>query len=80
MSTRPATRTPLPDRPLAEAMMRGMAGHCPNCGQGPLFEGFLKVRDTCPVCGEALYHHRADDAPPGADGLFGRCKRAPHDD
>lgn len=23
---------------------------CPNCGKGPLFEGFLTVRTTCPVC------------------------------
>lgn len=25
--------------------------------------GYLKVRDNCPVCGEALHHHRADDGP-----------------
>ena len=24
---------------------------------------YLKVRDNCPVCGEALYHQRADDGP-----------------
>lgn len=29
-----------------------------------MFEGLLKVRDHCPACGEALHHHRADDAPP----------------
>ena len=36
---------------------------CPRCGQGQLFRAYLKVADHCPVCGEALYHHRADDAP-----------------
>ncbi|WP_245410452.1 DUF983 domain-containing protein [Dichotomicrobium thermohalophilum] len=29
-----------------------------------MFSRFLKVRDACASCGEALYHHRADDAPP----------------
>lgn len=24
---------------------------------------YLKVRDTCPVCGEELFHQRADDGP-----------------
>tara|TARA_R110002096_G_scaffold7102_5_gene31507 strand:+ start:1907 stop:2194 length:288 start_codon:yes stop_codon:yes gene_type:complete len=25
--------------------------------------GYLKVRDECPVCGQELYHQRADDGP-----------------
>lgn len=25
--------------------------------------GYLSVRDTCAVCGEAFHHHRADDGP-----------------
>lgn len=28
-----------------------------------MLNGYLKVRDECPVCGEELYHHRADDGP-----------------
>ena len=28
-----------------------------------MLKGYLKVRDTCPVCGEAMHHHRADDGP-----------------
>ena len=28
-----------------------------------MFRAFLKVADSCAVCGEALHHHRADDAP-----------------
>lgn len=32
-------------------------------GSGPMMTSYLKVRDTCPVCGEELYHHRADDGP-----------------
>lgn len=28
-----------------------------------MMAGFLRVRESCPVCGEALHHHRADDGP-----------------
>lgn len=28
-----------------------------------MLRSYLKVRDTCPVCGEELMHHRADDGP-----------------
>jgi len=28
-----------------------------------MMRGYLSVRSTCPVCGEALHHHRADDGP-----------------
>lgn len=28
-----------------------------------MLRGYLKVREECPVCGEALHHHRADDGP-----------------
>ena len=38
-------------------------GKCPACGTGKLFRKYLKVQDTCPDCGEELYHHQADDAP-----------------
>jgi uncharacterized protein (DUF983 family) len=44
-------------------MQRGFLGRCPQCGRGKLFRAFLKVADECPVCGEDLHHHRADDAP-----------------
>lgn len=51
------------DRNLREAMKRGAMGRCPACGQGPIFQGYLKVRDRCPTCGEEMFHHRADDGP-----------------
>ncbi len=51
------------DRPLKPAMLRGWRRCCPNCGSGPMLRGYLKVRENCPVCGEALHHHRADDGP-----------------
>ena len=51
-------------RPMGQAMLRGWRRRCPNCGSGPMLKGYLKVRDTCPVCDQALHHHRADDGPP----------------
>lgn len=51
------------DRPTKPAMWRGYRRRCPNCGQGQLFDGYLKVADSCPVCEEELHHHRADDGP-----------------
>lgn len=51
------------DRPLKPAMLRGWRRRCPNCGTGPMLRGYLKVNESCPVCGEALHHQRADDGP-----------------
>ena len=51
------------DRPLAPAILNGVRLRCPCCGQGPLMRSYLKTRDRCAVCSEALHHHRADDGP-----------------
>lgn len=50
-------------RPLRPALLKGWRRRCPNCGGGELFDGYLKVRKACDICGEDLSHHRADDAP-----------------
>jgi uncharacterized protein (DUF983 family) len=49
---------------LATAVGRGLLGHCPACGKGRIFNGFLKVAEACQVCGAPLGLARADDAPP----------------
>lgn len=51
------------ERPLRPALLRGWRRRCPACGEGKLFDGYLKVRDRCPNCGEDLSHARADDGP-----------------
>ncbi|WP_228847968.1 DUF983 domain-containing protein [Halocynthiibacter styelae] len=51
------------ERPIKPALLRGWRRRCPNCGSGPLLQGYLKVRDTCPNCEQELHHHRADDGP-----------------
>ena len=45
------------------AILRGALGRCPRCGQGKLFRAYLKPVASCPQCGEALGHIRADDGP-----------------
>ena len=56
-------QTPRLPSPALIAIVRGLRGRCSCCGEGRMFRAFLKVRDQCEVCGEELYHHRADDFP-----------------
>ncbi|PTQ71266.1 DUF983 domain-containing protein [Celeribacter persicus] len=51
------------ERELRPALLRGWKRRCPCCGGGPMMKGYLTVRNECPVCGEDLSHHRADDGP-----------------
>ena len=53
---------PLP--PMPTALLRGLRGRCPACGQGRIFRGYLRVVDACAVCAAPLGSVRADDAPP----------------
>ncbi len=55
--------TEIDDRPLKPALLRGLRCKCPACGEVSMFDGYLKVHDTCPSCGEDLSHQRADDGP-----------------
>ena len=60
----PVSETPVEDRrDTKTALKHGWRRKCPNCGTGPLFSGYLKVRDHCPVCKQDLTHQRADDGP-----------------
>jgi uncharacterized protein (DUF983 family) len=51
-------------RALWPALLRGLAGRCPNCGKGRMFRSYLKVNPQCPSCGLDLAQFRSDDAPP----------------
>jgi uncharacterized protein (DUF983 family) len=57
------TATMAADRPTKQAMRRGWARRCPNCGVGALLHSYLKVNESCGTCGQDLHHHRADDGP-----------------
>ncbi len=41
----------------------GLAGRCPRCGEGKLFDGFLKVAPRCSVCGLDLSKADSADGP-----------------
>ena len=48
---------------LANPFVAGLAGRCPNCGEGPLFEGFLRVSARCSACGFDLAKADSGDGP-----------------
>jgi uncharacterized protein (DUF983 family) len=37
--------------PHVNPIWAGFRARCPRCGKGPLFRGFLALRDKCPSCG-----------------------------
>ena len=49
-------QTPLP-------IARGLRGRCPRCGDGKLFEGFLRLRSRCDHCGLDYGFADAGDGP-----------------
>ena len=44
-------------------VVAGILCRCPNCGEGPLFEGFLKVSPRCEACGYDLQAADSGDGP-----------------
>jgi uncharacterized protein (DUF983 family) len=53
-----------PANPVLLGLQRGLRRRCPNCDKGALFQGYLKVQETCPACGHDNGQYRADDAGP----------------
>ncbi|MEM1130315.1 MAG: DUF983 domain-containing protein [Pseudomonadota bacterium] len=51
------------ERPLWRSIFRGLCRRCPKCGEGHVFQGYLKLRTACPACGEDLSPQRTDDGP-----------------
>jgi uncharacterized protein (DUF983 family) len=46
------------------ALGRGARRLCPECGEGRLFRGYLKVQPVCEACGHENGRYPSDDAPP----------------
>lgn len=59
----PDMQTTGEERPLGPALMHTLKLECPACGQGALFQRYLKVNEACPECGEVFSHARADNGP-----------------
>lgn len=53
-----------PVPPFGTALLRGIQGTCPACGETKLFRGYLRVADDCTSCGAPFSRIRADDLPP----------------
>jgi uncharacterized protein (DUF983 family) len=58
---------PLPPSPY----VTGLAGRCPACGKGKLFQNFLSVRPRCEACGLDFSFADAGDGPAIFIMLFG---------
>ena len=42
----------MPSRPpFLQTLLRGLRQRCPRCGEGPLFAGWNRLHEHCPVCG-----------------------------
>lgn len=59
----PAQRGAAQQRSAALGFKRGIARRCPNCGEGHLFAGYLKVEPRCQACGHDNGAYKADDGP-----------------
>lgn len=51
------------DYPTVSPYAAGLAGKCPRCGHGALFESFLGLRKTCAHCGLDYAKADAGDGP-----------------
>lgn len=61
---RPTQANSWPTPKLTTAVLRGLLGRCPACGESHLFKGFLRPVDVCQRCSAPLGIVRSDDAPP----------------
>ena len=52
------------EKSIWTGIRRGLARRCPNCGEGSLFVGYLKIRSPCGVCGLNTSAFPSDDFPP----------------
>lgn len=51
------------DFPAANSVSAGLAGRCPRCGTGRLFDGFVSVKPSCSNCGLAYNFADSGDGP-----------------
>ena len=45
---------------VGKSLKNGLHRRCPRCGVGPLFDGWMTIRDRCPNCG-LVYEPGAGD-------------------
>ena len=60
----------MPDSPSNTAK-EALLGLCPRCGQGKLFDGYIKLKSRCPSCDLDYAMFDAGDGPAAASSLIG---------
>jgi uncharacterized protein (DUF983 family) len=41
--------------PFRQALARGLRFRCPNCGLGEIFRGWMRMNESCAICGLSFY-------------------------
>ena len=59
----PFMTDPSPTDAHPSPFVTGLAGRCPQCGKGKLFQGFLGIRPCCEACGLDFAFADAGDGP-----------------
>ncbi len=49
--------------PIERAILRGLRGRCPRCGDGTLYRGFINLKPACDKCGLDFGFADAGDGP-----------------
>jgi len=49
--------------PIERAILRGLRGRCPRCGEGTLYRGFINLKPACEKCGLDFGFADAGDGP-----------------
>ncbi len=49
--------------PTLNPIVNGIRARCPKCGEGPLLERGLSVREACPACGQSYAFADSGDGP-----------------
>ena len=44
-------------------LKRGFSKRCPQCGNSPIFFGYIKTFDSCKSCGIKFSNYKSDDGP-----------------
>jgi len=55
--------TDAPSGTSPSPFVTGLAGRCPSCGKGKLFDGFLALQPRCQVCGLDFSFADSGDGP-----------------
>jgi uncharacterized protein (DUF983 family) len=63
MSRSAARRPADPGVAGVNPFLAGLNCRCPNCGRGPLFSGYLRIRGACSDCGFDLARADSGDGP-----------------